>query len=31
MDSIWADSLGIAFGELEGGEWDWGALRWKEK
>jgi hypothetical protein len=29
MDAVWADALGIAFGIIEGGEWDWSARTWK--
>lgn len=30
MDAVWADALAIAFGEMAGRTWDWGARSWAE-
>jgi hypothetical protein len=30
MEDLWADALGIAFGEFAGGEWDWEDMSWRE-
>ena len=30
LDDVWADALGIAFGEFAGGEWDFETQSWRE-